>query len=86
MWTIAYTDVATRELARLPTNISRRIVEKIGLLAADPYAPNNNVKRLKGSGAYRLRVGDWRVLYELEDEVLKVLVLRVGPRGSVYDD
>jgi mRNA interferase RelE/StbE len=42
------------------------------------------VKALKGSDEYRLRVGDWRVVYALLDEVLTVLVLRIANRRDVY--
>jgi mRNA interferase RelE/StbE len=50
----------------------------------NPYAANNNLKRLHGRDGYRLRVGDWRVLYELQDDRLVMLVLEVGPRGGIY--
>ena len=50
----------------------------------DPYAPNNNLTKLQGREAYRLRVGDWRVIYELHDEGLVMVILEVGPRGGVY--
>lgn len=63
---------------------AKRIREKIALLAAEPEALANNVRRLKGaSGLLRLRVGDWRVIYT---ETLVVLtVVRIAPRGSVYE-
>lgn len=57
---------------------------KIKEVAADPYAPNNNLTKLQGRDGYRLRVGDWRVIYELQDERLVMLVLDMGPRGDIY--
>jgi len=39
---------------------------------------------MRGTDQYRLRVGDWRVIYELQDAVMTVLVVRVGHRGDVY--
>ena len=65
-------------------NTARLIREKLDQLAQDPYAHNPNVTRLQGRPAYRLRVGDWRVIYELEDDRLVILVLKVAPRGGVY--
>jgi len=85
-WKVNYTPDALKSLARMPRNESARIVEKVKQLAKNPHAPNNNVKALKGkSDACRLRVGDWRVIYTLRDSELVILVLTVGPRGSVYD-
>ncbi|WP_257993573.1 type II toxin-antitoxin system RelE family toxin [Cupriavidus pauculus] len=57
---------------------------KVGLLAADPYAPNQNGRKLMGRSAFRLRVGDWRVLYRIEAGQLVVVVLTVKSRGSAY--
>jgi mRNA interferase RelE/StbE len=60
-------------------------VAKIKEVAADPYAPNNNLTKLQGrDAAYRLRVGDWRVIYELHDDRLVMVILEVGPRGGIY--
>jgi mRNA interferase RelE/StbE len=61
------------------------IGSKIDAIAVDPYATNNNVKKLKGSDDYRLRVGDWRIIYTLQDATLVVVVVRIAPRGGVYD-
>jgi mRNA interferase RelE/StbE len=66
----------------MPRNIADTIGKKIAVLAADPYAPNNNVTKLQGREGYRLRVGDWRVLYELEDAQL--VILDVKSRGGAY--
>ena len=58
---------------------------KIRQVAADPYAPNNNLTKLQGRDAtYRLRVGDWRVIYELYDDRLVMVILEVGPGGGIY--
>ena len=71
-------------LQRMPNNIARTIVTKINQLAENPYAPNNNVTRLTGETGYRLRVGDWRVLYEIYDDTLVIEIVKIGPRGGVY--
>ena len=57
---------------------------KIRETAVNPYARNNNLTKLQGRNGYRLRVGDWRVVYELQDDRLVMLVLEVGPRGGIY--
>jgi len=73
-----------KALAKLPVNSQKRIVAKIREIAVNPYAPNNNLTKLQGRNGYRLRVGDWRVIYELQDDRLVMLVLEVGPRGGIY--
>lgn len=73
-----------KALSRLPVNRQKRIVEKVKEVAADPYAPHNNVTRLLGRDAYRLRIGDWRVIYELHDDRLELWALEVGARGGIY--
>lgn len=85
MYTVVFTKQAMRVLRRLPRNIAELIRGKIMEIAQDPYAMHNNVTKLVGRPGYRLRVGDWRVIYELQNEQLVLLVLKIGPRGEVYE-
>ena len=84
MYTVFTTKSFDKSLARIPANWQKRIVAKIKEVAIDPYAPNNNLTKLQGREGYRLRVGDWRVIYELQDDRLVMLVLEVGARGGIY--
>jgi mRNA interferase RelE/StbE len=84
MYRVLTTKSFGKALARLPLNWQKRIVAKIREVAANPYAPNNNLTKLQGRDGYRLRVGDWRVIYELQYDRLVMLVLDVGPRGDIY--
>jgi mRNA interferase RelE/StbE len=85
VYTVITTKSFNKAIARLPANWRKRIVAKIKEVAADPYAPNNNLTKLQGrDAAYRLRVGDWRVIYELYDDRLVMVILEVGPRGGIY--
>ena len=84
MCQIQYHTRATTTLLRMPNNIVRTIVGNIKQLAENPCPPNNNVTRLRGKSRYRLRVGDWRVLYEIRDDLLCLEVIKFGPRGGVY--
>jgi mRNA interferase RelE/StbE len=85
MWSITYTSEAIKSLSRMDSVIAKRIRSKIMALAADPSAPNNNVKKLVGADGYRLRMGDWRVVYTLKHRELTVIVVRVGHRSEVYE-
>jgi mRNA interferase RelE/StbE len=61
-----------------------RVKAKIEALARDPFGAAN-VKQLVGEPGYRLRVGDWRVIYDVDSGRLVVRVLKIGPRGGVYE-
>jgi mRNA interferase RelE/StbE len=82
-WTVEFRGDARSQLRALDPPVQDRIVRALDRLAADPRSAAN-VKALVGSGHYRLRVGDWRVIYALRDDVLTVLVLRIGHRREVY--
>lgn len=74
---------ASRSLRKLDPQIKRRVQGAIALLADDPRPPNS--KKLKGRDAWRVRVGDYRVIYTVEDGVLLVVVVSLGHRRDIYD-
>ncbi len=84
MYEIVISKSAAKDLRKLPSNWQKRILDKIKLLAENPYARNNNVKRLAGTDSYRLRIGDYRVIYQVDDDTIIITVLNIGPRGGVY--
>lgn len=70
-------------LRRLSRDLRERIDHKIQDLAEDPRPEGS--KKLEGyDNLYRLRVGDWRISYAIEDDRLIVLILEISPRGSAY--
>lgn len=80
---LVFTRAAARTLNRMPRNTEELIRGKLRQFADDPSALSNNVKALKGGDdRYRLRVGDWRVLFTIEAD--RIIVHEVGPRGSIY--
>ena len=85
MYRVVTTKAFEKAMARLPVNWRKRIVAKIREVAMDPFAPNNNLTKLQGRNGFRLRIGDWRVIYELDGDRLVMVVLAVGPRGGIYD-
>jgi mRNA interferase RelE/StbE len=85
MHSIEYTAQALRVLTRMPRNVREQVVRKIEAVAADPHAQHNNATRLQGRPEFRLRVGDWRVIYRLLDDRLVMLIIKVGARGQVYE-
>ena len=67
----------------MPSNAAALIMEKIDALAADPPGANPNASALNGGG-FRLRVGDWRVLYALDTKAELLQVVDIVPRGRAY--
>jgi len=81
---IAYSRDALKTLTRMPANTATLIRSKIEQYARDPASLSNNVKKLQGmEGHYRLRVGDWRVIFSETGQI--VAVIKVAPRGGAYE-
>jgi mRNA interferase RelE/StbE len=66
----------------LPVSIRARIAERLRLLAVNPRPPGSI--KLSAQDAYRIRVGDYRIIYTIQDRRLIVLVIDVGHRRDVY--
>jgi len=73
---------AAKELEALPTTYRRRIVVKIQHLSTEPLPVG--AEKLSGEEKYRIRQGDYRVLYEIDDHGKTVTIVRIGHRGDVY--
>ena len=73
---------AAKELAQVPPKDRGRIVARIQALAEDPRPVG--AEKLSGQERYRIRQGDYRILYEIEDQVLRIMVVKIGHRRDVY--
>jgi mRNA interferase RelE/StbE len=73
---------AHRELGRLPPEVIARIQDAIDALAVDPRPPA--CIKLRGGAGWRIRIGDYRVVYDVDDDAQTVTVLRAGHRRDVY--
>lgn len=82
---IEFKPAALRSFSSLPKPIKKQIAKKIDVLANNPRPPG--VKKLSGSESrYRIRSGEYRVVYEIRDNLLLILVVRIGHRREVYRD
>lgn len=84
MYRLLFTKQAQRTLQKLPRDKSAAIINRLERIARDPHAQDNNVTKLQNRPGYRLRAGDWRVIYEVRNDQLIILVLRIAPRGEAY--
>lgn len=90
MYIIEFTNKAEKDLGKLPKQMIARILEKIDKLANDPRP--SGCKKLTDfhvSNApetlYRIRVGDYRVIYAIEEEFITITVVKVAHRKEVYE-
>jgi mRNA interferase RelE/StbE len=71
-----------KAMARLPEDAYQRMNDAIDALADDPRPPG--CEKLSGREGYRIRVGEWRAIYRVDDQLRRVEVLRVGHRRDIY--
>jgi mRNA interferase RelE/StbE len=85
-WTIDYTDTAKTQLRKLDKQSARRILDFMDERIASRDDPRSMGKTLTGplGGLWRYRVGDFRVICDIQDGVLRILVVQLGNRREVY--
>ncbi|MFC1937998.1 type II toxin-antitoxin system RelE/ParE family toxin [Chloroflexota bacterium] len=82
MYRLEVSHTAHRQIRRLPTQTQERVNRTIARLAENPRPPG--AKKLTARDGYRVRVGDYRVLYQVNDGAKVVIIYRVMARGDVY--
>lgn len=81
MYAVTWDPKAQDALDKLELSTALRIAKKVHELRTNPF--NQDIKKLKGSPLYRLRVGDYRVIFELSPD--SILILKVGHRQHIYE-
>jgi len=81
MYNIEWKEHALQNIKKLENSIARRIIKKVDELSENPFS--KDIKRLKGSNDFRLRVGDYRVIFSIEKETIQIL--KVGHRKNIYE-
>ena len=84
MYQLKYRRQARNYLARLPFKIKSRIVNRLHELKENPDTPTLDVDTLKGGAGYRLRVGQYRIIYTRHEDQLIIEVVTIRPRGDIY--
>lgn len=80
-YTVLFKPAAARELRKLPGDVRARVGERIDRLAEDPRPPD--CTKLQGCDFFRVRAGDFRIIYQIQDDELVVLVVWIGNRRDV---
>jgi len=84
MYKLKYRRQARNYLARLPLKIKSAIVDNLHQLAANPDNPSLDIDDLKGRKGFRLKVGQYRIIYTRQDDRLTIEVVKIRPRGDIY--
>lgn len=83
-YSVSIAPAAERQLHKFDPQVRRRVHAAIELLTVDPRPPKA-IQLVGGGGEWRVRTGDYRIIYEIHDDHLVVLVLRVGHRREIYE-
>ena len=81
MYTLAYSDKVLKQLEKLPKETQDRVLKTLQRITVRPHA---HVKKLFGSPYFRLRVGDYRVILNIVENKLIILVIELGHRKNIY--
>lgn len=79
---VVLTNAANRQLRKLPIQIAQRIQAQLLELENDPRP--SGCKKLVDVEAWRIRIGDYRVIYEIHDNILRISVIEIGHRKEIY--
>lgn len=82
MFRLEWKEGAIRQLDKLQSFLSKRIYKKVSELSQNPFS--KDIKRLKGEKAFRLRIGDYRVIFDIDIKNRIITILRLGHRKSIY--
>lgn len=85
-YTVVFKKSAAKELQSLPQRIQNKILDAVQLLSLNPYSELLQIKKMKNADSlYRFRIQDYRVVYLIEDQVIKVTIIKIGYRKDVYE-
>jgi len=84
VYRIVFSKQALKALKKMPNFMAERIRGKLDEIAKNPAAIRSDVSPMRGRPGFRLRVGNYRAVFTVTDEILQVFVIKIGTRGDVY--
>jgi len=86
-WTINFSEVALKQLKKLDKSMAKRIIDYLDKRISTAKNPKQQGKALayNKAGLWRYRVGDYRIICQINDETITILVLQIGHRKEIYD-
>ena len=84
MYQLTIRKQALKTLQRIPNRDARRVRNELAKLIEDPQRQDIDVMRLQSRPGFRLRSGNWRVIFERDEEKREINILRIGRRGDIY--
>lgn len=84
IYTIRISEKAEKDFIKIPTKEVLRIIDKVELLSSNPYPTGSKKIKASDENLYRIRHGDYRVLYTVEEEIRIVEVRKIGHRKDIY--
>jgi mRNA interferase RelE/StbE len=86
VYQVVFKKSAAKELQGLPQRIQQKILDAVQLLSFNPYTELLQIKKMKGGESlYRVRVQDYRIIYIVQNHMIKVTIIKVGHRKEVYE-
>lgn len=83
---IVFKKSAAKELLSLPLKIQQKILDAVQLISLNPYTELLQIKKMKGADSlYRVRIQDYRIIYLIENKIIKVTIIKIGHRKEVYE-
>ncbi len=82
IYAVEFAHSAQKELKKLHPRVSKQVLQAIDALSLNPR--KGHVRPMTGSKSWRMRVGVYRVVYDIHDDKLVILIIRIRPRGSAY--
>jgi mRNA interferase RelE/StbE len=85
VYEVVFKKSAVKELQNLPQKAQQKILDAVQLLALNPYTELFQIKKMKGADSlYRVRIQDYRLIYLIENQIIKITVIKIGHRKEVY--
>ena len=86
VYEVVFKKSAAKELQSLPQKVQQKILDAVLLLSLNPYTELLQIKKMKGAESlYQVRIQDYRIIYLIENQIIKVTIIKIGHRKEVYE-